>query len=756
MAVRMVSAMGRLFILLLLCAFIGLAGWSANAEILKPADSSELQLLIDQAQREGAHVVVIEAPVPVGNAEGAVARQGIPSLVTERALAARERLGEVLANAGVFFARAGQAIRQHHPEGSAAWPVKVVALVVLFLLLGYGAERLFHRWARPHFLYLFNATPQSAAEKIAYLLLRGFFQFIGLFIQLLVALLIALALDEGRDFIRNTHLVVIGTVGIVRGLAIFFHNLLAYDLPNHRMLNLSDDDAHGLHRGLMIILSIAALTTGLCIWMEELDLDRNAHLLSLLAATFVSMLLLSSFVIFKRRIVAGMILGAGEPSQKPAALRYFARTWHIPAVLYLLVAWCVTAGRLLLELPDALGLVLGPILIFFLAIAIYGVAALIIEWAFARGDHSGETGEAPVSPPAENNLQEGVIRFLTFKGLAQRAAKLIIAAVVFWWVLNLWGFDLADSGGAFAAFWEVILTLFLAYLAFQSVKIAVDRKIMEEGGFDEPEPGEEGGTKGSSRLATLLPLFRNFLLIVIVVIAAMIVLSELGLDIAPLFAGAGVVGLAVGFGAQALVRDIFSGAFFLMDDAFRKGEYIDIGSVKGTVEKISIRSMQLRHHMGPLHTIPFGEIQHLTNYSRDWVMMKLPLRVTYDTDVEKVRKMIKKLGQELLEHPEVGDKFLQPLKSQGVYQMEDSAMIVRVKFMTKPGDQFPVRKLVYAKIRELFEREGIKFAHREVTVRVADNPDSRTLTEEEKRAVAGAVQPLIEDEAVKTSSKDQR
>jgi small-conductance mechanosensitive channel len=132
--------------------------------------------------------------------------------------------------------------------------------------------------------------------------------------------------------------------------------------------------------------------------------------------------------------------------------------------------------------------------------------------------------------------------------------------------------------------------------------------------------------------------------------------------------------------------------------------------------------MQLRHHLGALNTIPFGEIRHLTNFSRDWVMVKLPLRLTYDTDVDKVRKLIKKLGEELLEHPTEGHKFVQPLKSQGVYQMEDSAMIIRVKFMTRPGDQWTTRKLVYQEIRNLFQREGIKFAHREVTVRVSDLP----------------------------------
>jgi small-conductance mechanosensitive channel len=218
-----------------------------------------------------------------------------------------------------------------------------------------------------------------------------------------------------------------------------------------------------------------------------------------------------------------------------------------------------------------------------------------------------------------------------------------------------------------------------------------------------------------------------------------------GINVGPLFAGAGIVGIAVGFGSQALVRDIFAGAFFLFDDAFRKGEYLDVGGVKGTVEKISVRSFQLRHHLGALHTIPFGELQVMTNYSRDWVIMKLPLRVTYDTDVEKVRKLIKALGVALLDDPVIGQNFIQPLKSQGVIEMQDSAMIIRVKFMTKPGDQWLVRKRVYEDIRALFEREGIQFAHREVTVRLTgDKVDM--LSDTQKRQVAAAAHAAIDDD----------
>lgn len=335
-----------------------------------------------------------------------------------------------------------------------------------------------------------------------------------------------------------------------------------------------------------------------------------------------------------------------------------------------------------------------------------------------------------------------------FRSFFEGAAMAIIVTVALGELGRVWGVDVGRSGNVWAALLDIILSVTLCWLAYRSITIFIDKRLEEEGGVpdSEEELGGEGGGAGATRMATLLPIMRYVFLAVIFSVAGMVVLANMGFDIGPIFAGAGVVGIAVGFGAQTLIRDIFSGAFFLMDDAFRKGEYVDIEGVKGVVEKISVRSFQLRHHLGALHTIPFGEIKQLTNYSRDWVMMKLPLRVTYDTDVEKVRKLVKKLGQELLDHPQVGQTFMQPLKSQGVYKMEDSAMIIRVKFMTKPGEQFVTRKVVYESIQDLFAREGVHFAHKEVTVRLADGQKADDLTEEQQKAVTSAARTVIDDE----------
>ena len=131
------------------------------------------------------------------------------------------------------------------------------------------------------------------------------------------------------------------------------------------------------------------------------------------------------------------------------------------------------------------------------------------------------------------------------------------------------------------------------------------------------------------------------------VLVALVVMSSLGVDIGPLLAGAGVIGLAIGFGAHKLVADIFSGFFYLLDDAFRVGEYLNAGSVSGTVETITLRNVMLRHHRGMLQIIPHSELGAITNFMRGGMVVKFNIELPYDTDIEKVRKIIKKVGKKM-------------------------------------------------------------------------------------------------------------
>ncbi|MCB1740840.1 MAG: mechanosensitive ion channel family protein, partial [Gammaproteobacteria bacterium] len=179
---------------------------------------------------------------------------------------------------------------------------------------------------------------------------------------------------------------------------------------------------------------------------------------------------------------------------------------------------------------------------------------------------------------------------------------------------------------------------------------------------------------------------------------------------------------------------------FLLDDAFRVGEYIEMENLRGTVESMSLRSLRVRHHLGAVHTIPFGELKALTNYSRDWVIMKLEFRVPFDTDLKLVKKLVKQVGAELQQNPDYGHHILEPLKSQGVRRMEEFNMVVAVKFMTRPGEQWTIRRDAYQKIRDVFEANGISFARRDVKVQVVGD----TQGEAARQAALGAAQDAIE------------
>ncbi|MFS8084770.1 MAG: mechanosensitive ion channel family protein [Acidobacteriota bacterium] len=241
-----------------------------------------------------------------------------------------------------------------------------------------------------------------------------------------------------------------------------------------------------------------------------------------------------------------------------------------------------------------------------------------------------------------------------------------------------------------------------------------------EGRLRAPAPGPDAGTKEvAGRLTTVLPMLRVLAGVAILVVTVLLALSQIGVEITPLLAGAGVVGLAISFGAQTLVKDIITGAFFLVDDAFRVGEYIVSGNYKGEVEAITLRSVKLRHHRGSVYTVPFGELRAIQNMSRDWVIDKFSLGITYDSDIEMARKLIKEVGNRLAADPEHAPHILEPLKMQGVEQFGDFAVELRIKMKTRPGEQFVIRRKANAMIKKAFDENGVKFAF--PTVQVAGN-----------------------------------
>jgi len=244
---------------------------------------------------------------------------------------------------------------------------------------------------------------------------------------------------------------------------------------------------------------------------------------------------------------------------------------------------------------------------------------------------------------------------------------------------------------------EAAVTLLVGWYAWRLFETGLAVKLSRE----------EGGPQ--SRARTVQPLLRAVGRLVIGAIALMSALSSLGLNIAPLLASAAVVGIAVGFGAQTLVRDLFSGASYLIEDVFRIGDYIEGGNAKGTVERITFRTLALRHQNGPLHFVPYGSLGSVRNNSRDWVIDKFEIPLPIGVDSERVRKLIKKIGLEMLQEPELAPIIDMPLKAK-LSRIDPGVKVFRCKVQTPPGKQFEVRSDAYRRIETALKENGIEFA----------------------------------------------
>jgi small-conductance mechanosensitive channel len=518
----------------------------------------------------------------------------------------------------------------------------------------------------------------------------------------------------------------------------------------------------------------------------------------LLAIIFggVFIILLIALTIRLRHYGAELI--AGKDSESGRIRQAFARNWWLLAIVYLLLIWFMALGKRAATgesslIPGLTSIFLFVLIPYFdmalkwlitryfedkdeeeetpsedivageevpLADSAAGVdtaasvpAAAVIVKPTVSEDTAATTQEvapgyaaAAILEPADSE----VIVVATpsdsapvYIATALRYARVLMVVLILGIFFRLWEIDIKAISGQllgprFAdALFDIGITILLTWALWGVIRISIERKLDTGKTPGEEEEEVEAGGLGGTRVETVLPLIRVFIKITLIVMAVLISLSALGVNIGPLIAGAGVVGIAIGFGAQTLVRDIVSGFFYLIDDAFRIGEYVVIGEIRGTVEKISIRSFQLRHHNGPVHTIPYGEITTLTNWSRDWSIMKFELRIAFETDIDLVRRLIKQIGLDMFEDPQFGPLMLAPMKSQGVNRMDDSALIIRCKFTAVPGQQFLIRREAFTRIQRVFEEKGIQFAPRRVLVETTSPDDAA-------KAAAGVLDQEVE------------
>lgn len=395
----------------------------------------------------------------------------------------------------------------------------------------------------------------------------------------------------------------------------------------------------------------------------------------------VAVLTVFAYLYYRRPVMAAV---AG-PFPRSVARRRFAAVWPFLAAIatvctFVALQISITVGHPIRGLPLLLTLLL--------LLLTPHIDAMLAEWVRER----------------ERTATDSVSLTALYRTSRFAFVLLALIAIGFQWALPALVALGIHSG---EAEWRSISLAVVAVVAawgWNATGIGFER--LTRRGQDHASDSDELHAP-STRLETLFPLLGGAARTFIVLVAALTILLLLGMNVWPIITGLSVVGLAISFGSQTLVKDIVSGLFFLIDDAFRMGEYIETSGAKGAVERISIRSVSLRHPRGAIATIPYGQIGKIQNYSRDWVIEKLVFRVAFDTDVEKVRKLFKQIGAKLLADPDIGDDLLETFKSQGISNVEDGTLLVRGKFKTRAGKQFAIRRKVYQAVQQTFRENGI-------------------------------------------------
>jgi small conductance mechanosensitive channel len=256
----------------------------------------------------------------------------------------------------------------------------------------------------------------------------------------------------------------------------------------------------------------------------------------------------------------------------------------------------------------------------------------------------------------------------------------------------------------------------IADLALLAVNITIDRYLLTTDATGQP-------LSRSPRVLTLLPLLRNIAMITLGVMLVLMVLGQFGVNIAPLLAGAGVVGVAIGFGSQKLVQDVITGAFMLFENTMAIGDTVQIGTNTGTVESMTIRTIRIRDSSGQLHTLPFSSVTTVVNMSRDYAFYNFTLHISYDASVDKAIQVIGHVVAEMRADPSLAPDILSFNDIVGVNALTDSAVELAGSIKVPPLRQYSIGPIFNRRIKEAFDREGIKFARPTSEIRlVRDQP----------------------------------
>ena len=600
----------------------------------------------------------------------------------------------------------------------------VIAITVaLFVVLRYLARGLYARMGR-------------TAEHV------GLFRSIGLFLgsNLLDAFIVVVAWAAGY-LITILAVGEVGQIGIRQSMylnafllvemtKVVIRSFLSPVASGLRLVPVGDKAAAALTRYLSIVVSVLGYGQLLVVPIvnQSVNTAAGAGVSALLS---VLVLLYFVYIVLRRRkAVTRWLQSEADPSEAQAAegvdpatiaearRGFIARTlhglagiWHWFALAYIAVMFIVVMtqpAEVTLNAIVGSGKILAAIII----------AALLSGW-LAQAVHRG------ISLPEDVNAKLPLLerRINTFVPRAFSALRLFLLICVLFFTLDVIGtIDMRSwlEGQVGLAVTKALISVGLILTVAFGIWLALTS-------FVDYKLNPEYGAVPTSRETTLLTLLRNAATITLIILTLMFVLSEIGLDIGPLLASAGVLGLAIGFGAQKMVQDIITGVFIQFENVINVGDVITVGGTTGTVEKLSVRSVSLRDVQGAFHMIPFSTVDVVSNYMRGFSYTVCDMGIAYRENVEEAKQAMFDAFDRMMENePEIANSIMGELEWFGVQSLGDSAVVLRVRIKTDPGKQWGIGRMYNGYLKTVFDERGIEIPFPQQTIWLGENKDGTT------------------------------
>ena len=451
-----------------------------------------------------------------------------------------------------------------------------------------------------------------------------------------------------------------------------------------------------------LVTSYAVAEAGLQFGLPWSAYDTILRIALLLVTFFLVIIILQN-----RQTVSDLLRAPElEEGEEPDRARRFFRMlrdrvadiWHLVAIAWLMAAWGVWA----LEVEHGFWRLLKVSFSTILILSVAKIADMAMRRLVKRAFR--------ITPELSTRYPGLEARSNRYLPILKGSASVAIAGTALLFLLESWGLEAFAWFGhgklgnrLVSSLVSIALTITLALVIWEGINAAIHRHL--------DRLSRDAKAAQSARVRTLLPMLRTALLAMILIFVVLSVLTEIGVNVAPLIAGAGVVGIAVGFGSQRLVQDVITGIFLLFEDAVAVGDVVQLGGLSGVVEQLSIRSIKLRAVDGSLHIIPFSAVTSVTNQTRDFAFAVIDVNVDYREDTDQVSEALREIATEMRQDPRWRPVIRDDLDVMGVDRLGDSGVVIRVRLKTEPSQRWAVAREMNRRIKRRFDELGIEIPY---------------------------------------------